>query len=103
MLNILPSYSPIHYRDCATLSDAGRAAAAYALWEALELEHPVCNYGDGVLGTEVNGHEVTITVEEDCTVSVAVWAEDGSDIHFEMDDIHPNVDTIRDAVENLYA
>jgi hypothetical protein len=59
------------------------------------------SHGDGVIGADVDGFEVIVSVQEDGTVSVARYDESGEDIEAEEDDIPYDVDAVRAAIEAL--
>ena len=59
------------------------------------------HHGDGVIGADVDGFEVIVSVQEDGTVSVARYDESGEDIEAEEDDIPYDVEAVRAAIEAL--
>lgn len=103
MLSILP-FTATYWNDRATLSDVGREAAARMLADALADVADTgrwSNHGDGVIGADVDGFEVIVSVQDDYTVSIARYDENGEDIEAEEDDIPYDVDAIRDALAAL--
>lgn len=102
MLTILP-FTATYWNDRATLSDVGREAAARMLAEALaDFGLSTRDCAEGVLcGVSDDGCEVIVSVQDDYTVSVARYDENGEDIEAEADDIPYDVDAVRDALAAL--
>lgn len=77
--------------------DRNALSLAIALADVAHWTH----HGDGVIGADVDGYEVIVSVQEDGTVSIARYDESGEEIEAEADDVDYDADAVRAALAAL--
>ena len=62
----------------------------------------VCvHHGDGVIGADYEGREVIMSVQDDGTVSVALYTDDGEEIEDTVDELDYDARVVLDAIARL--
>jgi len=76
------------------------ALALAAAIERLTGYVPV-HHGDGVIGADHEGREVIVSVQDDGTVSVALYTDDGEEVEAVADDLDYDARVVLDAIARL--
>ena len=85
-----------------TLDQMDHNAIALAA-EIERLTGYVClHHGDGVIGADHEGREVIVSVQEDGTVSIALYTDDGEEIEDTIDDVDYDARAVLDAIGRLF-
>jgi len=58
-------------------------------------------HGDGVIGADYEGREVIVSVQDDGTVSVALYTDDGEEIEAVADELDYDARAVLDAIARL--